>query len=569
MNAIIRLLRLVLWHRLPVAILVVTSLAITLLSMTVPYVLGRALDLIIIHNPESGEFLLADPSLWTLFAHGGIIVAVALVRGGLTGVNIYASEVLSQKIAYFYRRALYAKSQEVDFVSLRMVNTGQLMSRVTSDVEILRLFVRRTMPRISLVTIRGLGIPVILVITNWELTLVLMAFTPVVFLQLYIARITLSGAWDEVQGAMDRSLLVQQENYAGHDVVSSFGAEEHEMRKYEAAAADLRDRHISWDQKRGKNLALMVFYTALCSGAVLWYGGLEILRGDLTIGEMVMFMFFAAQMSLPVREGARIITNAYRTYVSGKRVYAILDTEPPVVEREGAKALSGADVAFENVSFSYAGEGAVKDVTFALERGQMLAITGPPGAGKSTLASLLHRYRDVDEGRITVGGVDIKDATLHSLRRKVGLVHQGAFLFSATIGENISYGKKDASEEEVRKASAMARIGSWIDTLPLGYGTPVGVGGSAVSGGQRQRLCIARTLLTDPDVLVLDDSTSSIDAETEQEIRKTIASLKKTKAIIVITHRQAMALDADVLITMDQGRITSVKHLSKNKAVHA
>jgi ATP-binding cassette subfamily B protein len=302
----------------------------------------------------------------------------------------------------------------------------------------------------------------------------------------------------------------------------------------------------------------MSFYFTVALGLILWYGGWEVLKGDLSPGGLGMFMLFLNQLTFPVRMAGFIINSFSRAISSGRRLFDVLDAPSPVVEREDAIELERAEgtVRFENVSFSYdPSVPALRNVNIEAKRNQVIAILGAPGSGKSTIVNLLPRFYEVNEGHITIDGRDIREATLRSLRRNVGIVQQDVFLFRATIRDNVAYGSTDATQDDVVRAAKVAQLHDHIMSLPDGYDTWVGERGATLSGGQRQRLSIARSVLIDPPILILDDSTSSVDVETERLIHAAMVAVMKGRTTFVIAHRLSTVRDADHIIVLDRGRI--------------
>ncbi|CAI8011596.1 ATP-dependent lipid A-core flippase [Geodia barretti] len=364
--------------------------------------------------------------------------------------------------------------------------------------------------------------------------------------------------WSQVQITMGETVTVLQENLVGMHVVKAFASEEYEKRKYDRKARQLRYEYFLSERTQGTNSAWMSFYFTVALGLILWYGGWEVLRGDLSPGQLGMFMLFLNQLTFPVRMAGFIINSFSRAISSGRRLFDVLDSSSPVSERENAIELERAQgtVRFENVSFSYdPSVPALRNVDIEAKRNRVVAILGAPGSGKSTIVNLLPRFYEVDDGRITIDGTDIRDVTLESLRQNVGIVQQDVFLFSATIRENIAYGATDATLEDVIMAAKVAQLHDHIISLPGGYDTWVGERGTTLSGGQRQRLSIARSVLIDPPILILDDSTSSVDVETERLIHAAMVAVMKGRTTFVIAHRLSTVRDADHIIVLDRGRI--------------
>jgi len=301
----------------------------------------------------------------------------------------------------------------------------------------------------------------------------------------------------------------------------------------------------------------LAYLTAM--GLILWYGGSRTIGGHLTPGELAQFIFYLQILSLPVRAPGMVVGNLARTIAAGGRLFEILDSRSPVQEREDARDIGHArgHVRYEQVGFGYERDTAVlKGIDIDARPGQVIALLGAPGSGKSTVAHVLSRFYEVDSGRITIDGVDVRDVTLKSLRRNIGMVQQDVFLFGATIRENIAYGREGATMEEVVEAAKVAQLHDFIEgELRDGYDTAIGERGVTLSGGQRQRLSIARAVLVDPPVLVLDDSTSSVDARTEELIRKAMESVMRGRTTFVIAHRLSTVHSADQVLVMSRGEI--------------
>jgi ABC-type multidrug transport system fused ATPase/permease subunit len=309
---------------------------------------------------------------------------------------------------------------------------------------------------------------------------------------------------------------------------------------------------------QGVNSAWLTLYFTVALGLILWYGGWEIIRGDLTAGGLTMFLLFMNQLTFPIRASAQIINSFARAISSGRRIFDVLDARSPVSERPDAREMGRADgyVRFKDVSFSYDSQvPALRHVDIEASPGQITAILGAPGSGKSTIVSLLPRFYDVTEGRITIDGEDIRGLILQSLRRNVGIVQQDVYLFSASIKDNIAYGVANASFDDVVQAAKVAQLHDHIMSLPDGYDTWVGERGATLSGGQRQRLSIARTILIDPPILILDDSTSSVDVETERLIHRAMIAVMKGRTTFVIAHRLSTVREADLILVLQDGEI--------------
>ena len=357
---------------------------------------------------------------------------------------------------------------------------------------------------------------------------------------------------------MGQSVTVLQENLAGIHVVKAFASEDYERAKYNRKAEELRVEYYDAERMQGTNSAWMTLYFTFALGVILWLGGLLVVRGEMTLGDLATFFLFLNQLTFPVRASAQIINTFSRAISSGQRLFNVLDTVSPVSERPDAKEMGRASghVRFDDVAFAYEDRSpALRQVDLDAKPGQVTAILGAPGSGKTTVVSLLPRFYDVTSGKITIDDIDIRDFTLQSLRHNVGIVHQDVYLFSASIRDNIAYGVVGATQEDVERASKVAQLHDQIMALPGGYDTWVGERGTTLSGGQRQRLSIARTILIDPPVLILDDSTSSVDVETERQIHRAMTEVMKGRTTFVIAHRLSTVREADQILVLDKGVI--------------
>ncbi len=527
-------------------------------SLFIPFLIGRAIDTLVSYDVVSktitGKFPETSVLVWLAVG----ILAASLARGVFDFARTYTTDSLSQKVSYVLRNRFYDKLQHMSFAYHDREHTGDLMSKATADVEAIRRYVNMGMVRSLEAVVRAVALLAILSFINWELTLVSLAFVPFIVARSTMVMGRLRSMWTQVQITMGETVTVLQENLVGIHVVKAFASEEFEKRKYERKAQQLRAEYFQSERMQGTNSAWMSFYFTIALGLILWYGGWELLRGDLDPGELASFILYLNQLTFPVRMAGFIINSFSRAISSGRRLFDVLDAKSPVVERENALDLGRADgtVRFENVSFSYDPRiPALRKVDITARKNHVTAILGAPGSGKSTIVNLLPRFYEVDEGRITIDGRDIREFTLDSLRRNVGIVQQDVFLFSATIRDNIAYGATDATLEDVTRAAKVAQLHDHISTLPDGYDTWVGERGTTLSGGQRQRLSIARSVLIDPPVLILDDSTSSVDVETERLIHQAMVNVMRDRTTFVIAHRLSTVHDADHIIVLDRGQI--------------
>jgi len=525
-------------------------------SLLIPRLFGESIDRLVLY--EDGQIIPLDPGFITLLVLASALLAASLVRGFCDFARTYTTDSLSQKVSYDIRNLIYDKLQHISFAYHDKEHTGNLMSKVTADVEAVRRFVNMGLVRSLEVVVRTIAVTSILAFLNWELALISLIFVPFLVLRSTLVLGKLRAMWLHVQEVNGQLVTVLQENLVGIHVVKAFASEEYEKHKYQTKAQELREEYYKSERLQGVNSAWMTLYFTFALGLILWYGGWEVVRGDLTAGELTQFVLYLNQLTFPIRASAQIINSFSRAISSGRRIFDVLDAKSPVEEKSDAEDLGRADgyVRFNNVSFSYDERiPALKQVDIDAPPSQVTAILGAPGSGKSTIVNLLPRFYDATDGEVTIDGRDVREFTLESLRRNIGIVQQDIFLFSATIRDNIAYGVANASLEDVISAAKIAQLHDHIMTLPEGYDTWVGERGATLSGGQRQRLSIARTLLVDPPVLILDDSTSSVDVETERLIHRAMVEVMKGRTTFIIAHRLSTVREADLILVLQNGEI--------------
>ena len=526
-------------------------------SLLIPWLFGESIDALVLF--EDGQLIPQNPAITTLLILALALLGASLCRGFFDFGRTYTTDSLSQLVSFDFRNYIYDKLQHVSFAYHDKEHTGNLMSKATADVEAVRRWINMGLVRSLEVAGRVTAITVILAFLNWELALLSLIFVPFLVLRSTLVMAKLRRMWLHVQEVNGELVTVLQENLVGIHVVKAFASEEHEKRKYRDKAIELREEYYQSERLQGVNSAWMSLYFTFALGLILWYGGWEVLRGDLTPGELTKFVLFLNQLTFPIRQAAQIINSFSRAASSGERIFEVLDAESPVLEKPNAKVMSRSQghVLFNDVSFSYDEKiPALKDVEIDAPPGSITAILGAPGSGKSTIVNLLPRFYDITSGNITIDNQDIRDFTLESLRRNVGIVQQDVYLFSATIRDNIAYGAVDATHEDVVEAAKIAQLHEHIISLPDGYDTWVGERGATLSGGQRQRLSIARTILINPPVLILDDSTSSVDVETERLIHQAMVAVVKGRTTFVIAHRLSTVRAADQILVLQDGSVS-------------
>ena len=557
MRILLRINRMAFRHRIRLLLGYVTIVIAVGLSLVIPLTFRAAINKLVAF--EDGVITtIDDTEVSALVILGLILLAASVTRGFVDFARTYCTDSLSQKVAYDVRSAMYDKLQHMSFAYHDKEHTGNLMSKVTSDVEAIRRYVNMGMVRGLEVPLRVIAIVTLMITVNWQLTLLSLVFLPFLVVKSSFVIVRLRAMWLHVQEVMGELVTILQENLSGIHVVKAFASEEYEKNKYAIKAEELRREYYGNERLQQSTTAWLTLYFTLALGLVLWFGGMELMRGDLDPGGFAAFLLLMNQLTFPIRMTPQIIGSYSRAISSGRRIFEVLDAQSPVVENPDAAEMprSQGHVRFEDVSFSYDPRiPALKHLDVSAAPGSITAILGAPGSGKTTIINLLPRFYEVTQGRISIDNQDIRDVTLSSLRRNVGIVQQDIFLFNATIQDNIAYGVSSASKEDVIAAAKVAQLHDHIVSLPHGYDTWVGERGTTLSGGQRQRLSIARTVLIDPPVLILDDSTSSVDVETERQIHQAMTDVMKGRTTFVIAHRLSSVRNADHILVLKDGDI--------------
>lgn len=552
MRVLFRIFALTLEHKWLLSLSMFCVSGATAAYLVLPWLFGAAIDEI---ARVVGAGSVAGSSILRIAM---LILGVSVIRATLTFGQTYLGEKLSQQVAYDIRNRFYDHVQNLGFRFHDTHHTGNLMSRAITDVEAFRMFVNTGLVRSPYYFILFFAAAGILIWRDWRLGLVGLSFMPVLAVLTIVLRLHLRKIWLRIQEDMADLSTVLQENMTGARVVKAFAAEDYEEKKYEDKNAAVSGDMVSAARLQALNTSIIMFFYLIVIGMILWIGGIRVIDGYLTPGELASFLFYMQVLSMPVRHAGMVVNSYARAFSAGQRLFEVLDYESDVQESPNAKTISRSKgkVRFDNVGFAYDGQTiALENIEIEADPGKVIALVGAPGSGKSTIVNLMSRFYDVTSGKITIDDADIREMTLKSLRRNIGMVQQDVFLFSATLLENIAYGKEDASIEEVVAAARIAQMDDFIQELPDGYNTEIGERGSTLSGGQRQRMSIARTVLLDPPILVLDDSTASVDANTEEKIRIAMEEVMKGRTTFVIAHRLNTVHKADQIIVLDKGRI--------------
>jgi ATP-binding cassette subfamily B multidrug efflux pump len=482
----------------------------------------------------------------------------------------------AQGVAYDLRNELYGRIQSLSFSYHDRAQTGQLLTRATSDVDRVRMFIGNGAVMFLSAAVMLVGAITLLFRTNWRLALLIVFVVPTTFGLFGLFARAAMPLFSEVQRRLSSLNVVLQENLAGVRVVKAFAREPYEAERFEAANRDLYEIAI-----RVNNIMSLAFPTVfsvanIATLVIYWSGGNQVIGGTLTTGELVAFSSYVMMAFFPVLMMGMMIAMLSQAGASAERIFEILDADVEVKEKPNAIELPRLEgrVAFEDVCFRYYGTGepVLDDISFVAEPGQTIALLGASGSGKSSVINLIPRFYDVCEGRVTVDGYDVRDVTLDSLRSQIGIVLQETNLFEGTIRENIAFGRPGATDEQVERAAEAAEAADFIHGFADGYTTRVGERGVTLSGGQKQRIAIARALLTDPRVLILDDATSSVDLATELRIQRALDRLMEGRTSFVIAQRVATVLNADLILVLDAGRVAAMgthEQLMRDSEIYA
>ncbi|MFN8484470.1 MAG: ABC transporter ATP-binding protein [Anaerolineae bacterium] len=537
-------------HWLDVTIAFVSLIIVTAASLVTPALIGRII------NDGIGQQNIPLIVGLTL-----AILVFAVVRGLFQFFQSYLGERASQGAAFDMRNDLYTKLQRLSFSYHDQAQTGQLMTRATSDVEMVRQFTGLGLIQLLSSILMLIGTAILLVYMNWRLALAALSVMPITFLVIasFVRRI--QPIFKNVQQKLADLNTIIQENLSGVRVVKAFAREPLEKQRFESSNQGLLDENMKASYAVAYNIPLVFTMSGLGSVIVIWFGGWLVIYGSMNLGELVAFNTYLAMLLFPIFGLGMVSALISQAGASADRMFEILDAPDETRDKPGAVPLPPVqgDVVFHNVSFRYAGatQYSLTDVSFEAKPGQTIAILGQTGSGKSSIINLIPRFYEPTKGQITVDGHDIADITLASLRTQVGIVLQETNLFTGTIRDNIAFGRPDATMDEVVAAARAAAADEFIEALPDKYETKVGERGLGLSGGQRQRIAIARALLLNPRILILDDSTSAVDAATEARITAALDELMKGRTSFVIAQRISTIRNADKILVMDHGRLVA------------
>jgi ATP-binding cassette subfamily B protein len=495
---------------------------------------------------------------WTVAAIVGLGVASAVLMAG----RRLLSGQIALDVEMDMRSGLYAQLVRLSFGFYDRHQTGQLMSRATVDLQGVRFFLGYGLIFFFQNALTVVSVTVVLFFFEWKLALLVLAVTPALVVLAYRYSHVAHPTLRDVQQRLADVATVAEENIVGVHVVKAFAQEAAEQAKFEHRSERVFAQTLRANRQRATYVPLISFVPLLVQAAVLLIGARMVARSshELSVGSFVSFNLYLNLLVQPLRALGMWVGQAQRATAAGERIFQIVDEPEEIADRPDAKPLppGGGAIRFDHVSFEYlAGRPVLTDVDLELEPGTTVALIGHTGSGKTTLTSLVPRFYDVTSGRVLVDGVDVRELELRSLRRSIGVIAQDPFLFSATVRENIAFGRGDLSDAEVERAARAAQAHEFIERLPQRYDTVIGERGITLSGGQRQRIAIARALAVDPRILILDDATASVDATTEAKIRAGLREVMQGRTTLIIAHRLSTIALADEIVVLDEGRVAA------------
>ncbi len=559
------------WLSGSVVLMAIAGISHALIALLIRPVFDRVLDPGSADAPVLlGEFLgrklylqqfmpSAIHNVWTMVAAG--ILGVFILKG----VTEYAGNYMVNRVGYSaitdLRQSIFDRLLRQDSAFYEQHATGRLMSSIMNDIEKIQVAVSHMMADWLRQSFSALGLLYVVLQTDWKLALVSLTLLPFVLIPTVRIGRRIRRTTRRAQDDAAELNQILQETLSGHAIVKSFAAEDHESRRFSVAQEKLKRSNLRYVVQQALASPLIEFFGAITIVALLTYARNQIKAGAMTTGEFTSFLVALLMLYEPVKRLTGIHNIFQQALGASQKVFEYLDRVESVRDRPGAAELRGfrKSIRFDNAGFQYPNAGqdgfALSGIHFEVEAGQMVALVGPSGAGKSTLASLLPRFYDVETGAIVLDGRDIRDYTLSSLRGHIATVAQDTFLFNESVASNIRYGRREATEEEVREAARNALADEFIRALPNGYETVIGERGVRLSGGQRQRLAIARAILKNAPILILDEATSHLDTESERLVQKALSNLMTGRTVFVIAHRLSTIRRADRIAVVEAGRI--------------
>ncbi len=498
------------------------------------------------------------PYIWQI---GGLMLGVALAGMVCSIIGSYLSARVSMGFGRDLRSKVFSHAQRFTLKEFDKFGTASLITRTTNDITQVQQVLIMMLRMLAMAPMMMIGGIIMAVSKDAKLSLVLVVVIPILALLILVLGRSALPLFKAMQKKIDRLNLVLRENLTGIRVIRAFGREDSERKRFDEASSDLTDTAIRVNKLMAAMMPAMMLILNFSTIAIIWFGSIRIDAGQMQLGNLIAFIQYAMQILFSLIMVSIIFVMVPRASVSAGRINEVLEAVPDIEDAPSPKTVvERGHLEFRDVSFSYEGAEApaIEHISFDAKPGEVTAIIGGTGSGKSTLVSLIPRFYDVSAGAVLVDGVDIRDLSQESLRRKIGYVPQKALLFTGSVAENIRHGKEDATDEEVREAARIAQAAEFIDGLEEGYDSPVSQGGSNLSGGQKQRLSIARALVRRPEIYIFDDSFSALDFKTDAKLRAALKQETKDSTVLMVAQRVSTVMDADRIIVIDQGRVAGV-----------
>jgi ATP-binding cassette subfamily B protein len=551
MRALLKIMKFLKPYRRDVVLAMSFLALVVVADLAIPQLVQRIIDQGII--PQNMQLIL-NTSL--------IMIGASIISALLAVANTIFSVRTSQGFAADVREAIYQKIQSFSFGNLDDFQTGQLLVRLTSDINQVQMIVLMSLRMLIRGPLLLVGGITIMIATNFQLAKIMLMLLPLTLLLTIIFVRIAQPLFMKVQKRLENLNQVLQENLSGIRVVKAFVRKKYENERFEKANIELTNQNIKFARLISILFPIMIMLFNLSTVAVIYFGGLQAIAGTLTIGEILAFINYIFFINFPILMLSIMAGQLSAANASAERIIEVINSTPKVQDKPDATSLATIEgrVVFNDVCFNYNGDCAepvLEDINLVAEPGQTVAILGATGSGKSSLINLIPRFYDVTRGKVTIDGVDVRDITQSSLRSHIGISLQETVLFSGTILDNIKYGRKDATTEEVIAAAKATQAHEFIMSFPQGYDTIIGQRGVNLSGGQKQRIAIARALLVKPKILILDDSTSSVDVETEAKIEEAIEVLMKDSTNFIIAQRVSTVLNADKIVILNGGKVVA------------
>jgi len=552
MDTIKRLIGLMKPYRLRIAVAMLLQLAVIASRMIAPLIQKAIVNDVIPAAQTGTEGIMAR---LTPLCVG--LMALVIMRAICTYIRGLTLERVSQNVVYDLRTGLYRHMQELPYQFYDKHRIGEIMSRMTGDIEGIRNLIAGGLVSVFDNLLNFTGALIFLSFLSWELMLSLLIFAPVLAVTAWKFRAQIHPAFRNIREQNATLNTRTTENLSGMRVVKAFAREPYEMDRFVKDNRDLLSMHLKATWIWSDFVPLMELLSGLCTPVMLVVGAILTIRGDMDIGTLVAVNGYVWLITDPMRQLSNLVNMLTNAVTSAEKLFYYVDFGAAINEKEGAVAPAAYNgrVEFDHVNFAYGDTEVLHDITFTAEPGQTVAVMGATGSGKSTLVTLLGRFYDVSGGSIKIDGIDVRDQKLLELRKHIGYVPQETFLFSDSLAENIRFGRPNAAFEKIEEAADVAQASEFVGAMPDGYDTVVGERGMGLSGGQKQRTAIARAVLTDPSILVMDDSTSAVDMETEYVIQQKLKKVLAGRTTFIIAHRISSVKNADQILVMDNGRI--------------